>query len=97
MTPAEKDSADTVDVADRIATALMAIVRGDDNGAATLLDSVKLETAQKFFGALLTLTAHYGCVAMGPDGFVAELAAWRDAIASLPPDWWEKAKNAQQN
>lgn len=92
---AAEDPAVFVDISDRIAVALIAFVNGDNSGAATLLDGVKLEDAEKFFGALLTLTAHFGCAAMGADAFIAELAHWRDAMAALPADWWEKHQRGE--
>ena len=86
----------TKDVADRIATALIALVHGDDAGAALALDRTNIELAQQTFVALLTLTAHFGCLAMGPENFVAEMANWRDAMAALPSDWWEKKQRGEQ-
>lgn len=86
---------ETKDMADRVAVALVAIVNGDNAGAAGVLDGLQLDQVQTAFGSLLTLCAQFGCMALGPQAFVAALAEWRDAMATLPPDWLEKQQHGQ--
>lgn len=81
---------ETRDVTERLAVALIAVVNGDNVGAAHVLDGIEPEHALQTLASLLTLTAQLGVEAYGPQGFVRAVSDWRDELAALPDDWWEK-------
>lgn len=88
-------AAEAVDIADQIAVGLIAVINGDNEGAATVLERVDPGLALKFLAALLTLTADLGVAALGPQAFVAAITGWRDAMSALPGDWWERHQGGQ--